>query len=536
MHSLVLHTTEIPGRALCTPDLEQTPPGQAFHATVCILGAGIAGLSLATRLARRGVQVHLLEAGGLLPEQRSQDFYRAEMPAQTHDGTSNGRFRTFGGSSTKWGGQLLPFTPDIFTPPPGSPSTAWPIHESDLSSFYPDVEGILGVDALPFTADLLPALGHPPALPSPDITLRFAKWAPFGKRNLAGTLGAEALAHGSVTVFTHANAVELQASLTNPSTITSVRVLNYHRAEFTFTADHFVVATGTVESARLLLCSPAVPNPHDQIGRYFHDHLSYHAAELHSPGRERAVERLGPFYVNGTLHSAKLEASPTLRAREHLLAVMAHVVVLEPEDSGTAAIRNLLRSLQGGRLKQAIVANLFPALRDAPQILRLVYQSRFKKRRAISKRAVLKLNIDLEQAPHPDNRIRLSTDCDALGMPRTIVDWSRREPELDTAARFAPIIREFLQAAGMDTPEWTDTQSGNLSSLLADTYHMMGGLRMGLDPATSVVDPNLKLHGLTNLHVASCAVFPSGGSSNPTFTMMALTLRLADHLAKSNNS
>jgi choline dehydrogenase-like flavoprotein len=53
---------------------------------------------------------------------------------------------------------------------------------------------------------------------------------------------------------------------------------------------------------------------------------------------------------------------------------------------------------------------------------------------------------------------------------------------------------------------------------------------MGTDPAASVVDATLKVHGLTNLYVASCAVYPSGGSSNPTFTLMALTLRLADHL------
>ena len=53
---------------------------------------------------------------------------------------------------------------------------------------------------------------------------------------------------------------------------------------------------------------------------------------------------------------------------------------------------------------------------------------------------------------------------------------------------------------------------------------------MGDDPQQSVVDRDLRVHGLANLHVASCAVYPSGGSSNPTFTLMALSLRLADHL------
>jgi choline dehydrogenase-like flavoprotein len=484
------------------------------------------------RLAQQGVKVHLLEAGGILPEERSQALYHAEMTAETHRGANDGRFRTFGGSSTQWGGQILPFTSDIFTPPAGSPSVAWPIQESDLAPFYADVQDMLGVDTLPFTAELLPALGHPPVRNSPDIIVRFAKWTPFKRRNLANTLGTKALAHPLVTVFIHANVVQLEASHTDRSRIESVRVLNYDAGEFRFAATHFVICAGTIESSRLLLCSPDVLNPHDQIGRYFHDHVAYHAAKFHSPGRERAVEMLGPFYVDGTIHSAKLEASPSLRNRDHLLAVMAHVVVLEPEDSGTAAVRNLIRSLHSGKLKDAIFANLIPVFRGAGDVGRLLFYSRFKKRRAVSKRAILRLNIDVEQSPHPDNRIRLSnTETDTLGMPLTVVDWRIREPEMDTAARYAYIIHDYLKATGIDIPEWTDSVVEHTTPFMLDTNHMMGGLRMGIDPASSVVDRDLTVHGLANLHVASCAVFPSGSSSNPTFTMMALTLRLADRLA-----
>ena len=90
-----------------------------------------------------------------------------------------------------------------------------------------------------------------------------------------------------------------------------------------------------------------------------------------------------------------------------------------------------------------------------------------------------------------------------------------------------PILRQYLSAAGIDSLEW---EQG--TPVMVDTYHMMGGLRMGVDPAASVVDADLKVHGLQNLHIASCAVFPSGGSSNPTFTLMALTLRLANHLVE----
>src|ERR1700736_5942828 len=108
-------------------DLESTPAGRSFSSTVCVIGGGIAGLVLATRLAKDGVDVHVLEAGGLQFEQRSQDLYKAEMTYGNHRGSNDGRFRTFGGSSTQWGGQVLPFTPDIFKPPAGSPSLPWPI-------------------------------------------------------------------------------------------------------------------------------------------------------------------------------------------------------------------------------------------------------------------------------------------------------------------------------------------------------------------------------------------------------------------------
>jgi choline dehydrogenase-like flavoprotein len=511
-------------------DLDQVTP-QSFHSTVCIVGGGIAGLTLAMRLAGRGIAVTLLEAGGLQPEPRSQALYAAEMTSGNHRGTNDGRFRTFGGSSTQWGGQILPFTSDIFAPPLGSPSLRWPIQENTLTPYYSEVQRILGVDSLPFTVDLLPALGHKAPTPSPDILVRFAKWTPFQSRNLANTIGDEALAHPGVTVFTHANAISFHAGPQDPQRIQSVRVLNYALQEFFFTASNFVLCAGTVESSRLLLCSPDVPNPHDQIGRYLHDHVAYHAARFESPVRERIVNRFGPFYVDGTIHSCKFEASPALRSRERLLAVMAHIVVIEPEGSGVDAIRNVLRSRQTGNFLAAFTSNLGPMIRGIGDVVRILYYSRFKKRRAVSRHAILRLNIDVEQAPDPGNRVRLSpVHTDALGLPTTIVDWRINDLEKDTAARYAYMVQDYLRSLDLFPTEWNESVLNHTMPGMLDTNHAMGGLRMGDDPSASVVNTDLAVHGLDNLHVASCAVFPSGSSSNPTFTMMALTLRLADRL------
>jgi hypothetical protein len=510
-------------------DLDRLETAGPQQSPFCIVGGGIAGLMLAQRLARSGLDVSVLEAGGLQLEDRSQALYQAEMAATHHLGSTEGRVRTFGGSSTRWGGQLLPFTEDIFTPVAGSPSLPWPIGESAISSYYDEIQRIMHLGSLPFTDALLPALGHKPVLFSPEIRLRYSKWAPFNKRNLARTVGRECLAHPRIRLFTHANVASLHG---RGDRITSARVLDYKGRAFDFRAGRFVVAAGTIESSRLLLASLAVPNEHDQLGRYFHDHVSLHAAILPAAARHQVFDRLGPFFVNGVLHTCKMEATSELQRERGLLAVMAHVIVQEPEDSGIAAVRNLLVSIQRGKLNQAFTGNLVPMLRGSSDVARLLWFSKVLRRRAVSKRAVVRLNIDMEQAATPANRIRLSNNLDLLGLPKAIVDWRVGDAEYETSRKFAQIIKQQLEAAGFAALDWTPGLLEGDRPAMADSYHSMGGLRMGVDPTSSVVDVDLKVHGLKNLYVASCAVYPSGGSSNPTFTLMALAMRLGDHLSR----
>ena len=508
-------------------DLEQLDASAAPEAEICVVGGGVAGLVLARRLSSAGKRVMLLEAGGLEFEERSQAFYAAEMTAENHRGSTDGRFRTFGGSSTRWGGQLLPFSADIFSPLPGSGGVAWPIEQEAITPYYQQVQDIFQVGSLPFTRELLPALGHAAVQLTPKMRLRYSKWAPFQRRNLANTLGRELVDDPKVMVYTHANVASFEGE---GNRVTHARVLDYGGREFGFRAEMFVVCCGTVESSRLLLSSAIVPNAHDQLGRYFHDHVALHAAVLPKAAVAKITERLGPFLAGGVLYTCKIEATPELQQEAGMVAVMAHFIVQEPEDSGIAAVRNLLTSVQQGKLKDALTKNLLPMLRGTGDVLRLVWASKVRKRRAISGAATMRMNIEMEQRANAENRVRLSDERDALGLRKTVVDWRIGPSEYATAATYARIVQKEFEAEGFPELEWTPGLLKDVRPSIADCYHPMGGLRMGVDPAVSVVDADLKVHGMDNLFVASCAVFPSGGSSNPTFTLMALTMRLADYL------
>ena len=85
----------------------------------------------------------------------------------------------------------------------------WPIAAEVVEPFYGELQKLLGVDSLPFEAELLGALGRPGVDFSDAVTLRFSKWIPFAGRNLARTLGAKALENAKITVVSHANVAEL---------------------------------------------------------------------------------------------------------------------------------------------------------------------------------------------------------------------------------------------------------------------------------------------------------------------------------------
>jgi choline dehydrogenase-like flavoprotein len=504
----------------------------AVQSRVCIVGAGIAGIVLAHRLVQQGVDVVLLEAGGKSIDDAEQElFAEALLDGSPHQGTDHGRFRVYGGTSVRWGGQLLPLA--------DQPQPRWPIAAESLTPFYVEAERLLGIDALPFDAKGFFAdtgIAAPPMLDKlSGIEVRLSKWTPFRRRNLAATLGRELLAHPRAQVFLHAQTTELLLA-PERTRLAAVVVRLPGGTHLRVAAEQFVLAAGTVESVRLLLASRSVAregvgNVHGQVGRNFHDHLTLPAAAITGNARARLLSALRPWvvrYKGGWItHSAKLEATPDLRTRLGINPVLAHLTLEEPDGSGLAAVRAMLRARQDGGVARAILANAAQLPAVVLEAARLAWVAQRQQRRFVSRHARVQLYLNAAQDAPSASRICLSEKLDAFGEPLPVIDWRISAQELQTLRAFAAHLRSQFDRQGLEGVAWAPELFDDARPLLRleDARHAMG-----LDPRSGVVDAQLAVHGLDNLSVASPATFPTGEAHLPTLTLMALTLRLAERL------
>jgi choline dehydrogenase-like flavoprotein len=140
------------------------------------------------------------------------------------------------------------------------------------------------------------------------------------------------------------------------------------------------------------------------------------------------------------------------------------------------------------------------------------------------------LGCGMEIAPDPDRRLTLTAEKDALGMPRLKLDMRISDDDfLQYRNTLKELSRQLLLArTGMI--RILHTSRAEWLSVMDWGNHHMGTTRMHNDPRRGVVDVNSKVHGVSNLFIAGSAVFPTYGASNPTLNLIALVLRLADHL------
>jgi GMC oxidoreductase/NAD(P)-binding Rossmann-like domain len=519
-------------------DLRRASAEGPESAETLIVGSGAVGLTMAVELARAGRQVIVLEAGAQGVEAESQEFFKsARWRDQNLPGLHLGRFRALGGTTNFWGGQLLPFDPIVFEPRPWVADIAWPISREELKPYYERGYELLGIGR-PLTDDAAWKRVNivPPDL-GKDIEFLFSTWAP--ESNLATLFDSELGDSASLCVFVNAPVVALELDQ-SCERVASVLVRTVDGLARRFSAERVILANGTVEIARLLKLpladgrqTPWHSNP--WLGRGFLDHIDCLAGQATPLDKRRFHDLFDNAYLDGVKYAPKLKLAAQAQREEKLVGVTGFFLTSSSFDEHRENARVLARALLRGHFRWQLMpspSELMSMLRVAlPMIVRYL---RYRRIYHPADRGI-QFRLMSEQVPLPQSAIHLSGKCDALGMPLVEMDWRIDGREIETMATFAERVAEHFdrhQLATIRLDPALVARDHNLLKQCNDYYHHMGMARMANTAAEGVVDRDLKVFGTRNFYVAGAAVYPTTGFANPTFTAIALGLRLANAICR----
>ncbi len=507
------------------------------EADVCIVGAGAAGGVLAHDLAKAGLRVVVIEAGPFWNPQT--DFASDELATQRLawqetrlvDGKNplrlghNNSGRGVGGGTVHFTGVFLRFhESDFMTKSVDGVGEDWPISYNDLAPYYDRIEkeiavsgphhfpwgpfngpypypvrepisansqlfreacAKLGIDSVvaPLAILSAPFDGRPPC-----INRGFCNQGCLPNAKYSGLIqhvpkaiqaGAEVLSDCMVTQIE-----------TDGSRVTGV-VFNHDGKTYRQKARIVILAGFVVETPRLLLHSATshfpdgLANSSGWVGKAIMPHSSHDVYGL-LPEEVRIYK--GTPVLALTQHFYETDRERGFARGYTLNAHGARPVAIS---SAFATQRADGTMMWGKQLREAMLDYNYYA----------------------------RVTLVGEVLPHPDNAVTLSNEKDEYGMPIPKVTFSYQENDLRLIDHAVEQMKRIIEAMG-----------GKPAHVIDDTAHLMGGCRMGSNPAESVVNEFGQTHDIPNLFIAGAATFVTSGGGNPTNTVMALAARTADYL------
>jgi len=548
-------------------DLAEASADQLPDVDLCIIGSGPAGLTVVRELSGSGLNIAVLESGRRQPTRRGDALRVVRSEGIVIKDYS--RERVLGGSSASWSGLSSPLDEIDMEQRPWLRHSGWPISRNDLVPYWHAAAeryrfaplsdyGDEGFGAVRQRGDSYPSWS---ALRE-KVFLARAEAQHFGIDHV------DLFEATGVDLYLDATVQELRADGSDSCVQRAILRTGAGR-ELALRARIFVLATGGLENSRLLLsstdlCTAGLGNEHDQVGRYLMNHpKNYHGTvELSKPAHDmpwlfgclfgdyagyaglqlpEQVQR-DRGLVNGYVRFEPLFPWSDCRGVEAL-------VFLVKRSRGVGGF--MTKRSRGGRLVSLrdysetgddsdlqnerkrwfdYLVLLFTIAVNLPMVLRYVV-ARLRDRRA-PKVTRLRLRNFMEMEPDPENRVTLGDELDVDGRPITVVKHAPTALDKRSIAAVHEALSADLASNGFGTLQGALSGDEQPWPVQEDASHHMGGTRMGHDPATSVVRPDCRLHAVENVYIAGSSVFPTSGCANPTFTLVALSIRLAEQLAE----
>lgn len=525
---------------------------------ICVVGSGPVGLVVALELAKLGQAVTLLESGGMQPDPEAQRLSEAIRldPARNTD-MSLAVQRRFGGTSNLWGAGCVPLDPIDFERRPLTAEAGWPLSYDDFAACLPAACRYANCGS--GFEQPVPGLAVPDARFTADCLIRYAD-PPSFRKAYADTVASSSL----ITAFLDASVTGFEFA--EDGRVTGLVVRGRDGTAGGVKAGIVVLACGGVETARLLLAAQAEAprrfgGEGGPLGRYYMGHLSGAIADIRlaHAGLDRSFDFFrGP---DSAYARRRLTAAADFQRRENLTNVAfwptlppmsdpAHrdpvlslaYLVLSVPPLGRALVSESLRRINvgDGDARPAHLRNVMAGLPGIACFLPRFLYGRFLAPRRLpglhlrnaARRYVL--HYHAEHLPDAESRIRLSTERDALGLHRAVLDLRFGEADVEPIVRTHEHLADWLAETGLGELIWharREERGTRVMELAGDGVHQIGSARMAESPRRGVVDRDCRVFGSCNLFLAGSAVFPTSGQANPTLTALALGIRTARVIA-----
>ncbi len=467
---------------------------------LCIVGAGAAGITIADRMRNRGLRIALIEAGGEEYSEESQDSYKGKVTGDPYFDLDAARLRFLGGTTNHWGGWSRSFDRIDFERHYMGQEYIWPIKYDDVARYREESCEILEIgNDFEFGQN------------SGDEAIRQIKFQFSTPVNFRDKYQGMISNAPDISLFLNANLIGLKG---NGGRITAAAFRGYENTSMEVRARKFVFAMGGIENSRFMLWfarkyGSEFFDTTTPIGKYWMEHHSY---------------TLGRALVSDTLYDGN---TPYDRVNYHADARKLTFYSLNDRpqiDSGILGCALRLKGLDPEVTRSMVTELLCLAPGLGSRVASLA------SRKLIC--GVI-MQASWEQAPSPENHVRLSPSVDKLGVPRVELVWEKKPIDRKTIRETVRQFNQWLMQKDLGRLQLEAWILDDLDYPADDEiagYHHMGGTRMSDSPEYGVVDGNCKVFGSENLYVAGSSVFTTGGHNNPTLPIVELSLRLADHL------
>jgi hypothetical protein len=549
--------------------------GARLDADLVVVGAGPAGVASALEAARKGVDVILVETGNRKQSPEYQKLSEAHWQhPDVHAPVELAVSRQLGGTSSMWGGRCVPYDRIDFVERDIAPDSAWPVTFEDVQPYFESACRWLLCGRAIFNANELEHLPRHMIARLEDgaiTTSSLERWSlpvDFGKEyfnDLCETAG--------LRVITDATCVRINLD-DDGARATDIDCRTLSGNSFTVAAGNVIVAAGGLESTRLLMCSPgpggkSIGDHSGQLGHWYMAHLEGVIAELvlsdsaedtiywyerdidGSYVRRRFAFAESYLLEHGLPNISGWIANPELADASHrnaqlsltYLALISPLGFLFAPTAQRLSLtgRNIPGTPYGMAERSPVWAHIRNLLRHPIETIRFLADFGIRRVFAPGRKPpgffvgnpanCYPFQYHAEHLPHYDSWVKLAEDVDDIGMPKLDIDILFTDEDIEGVLAAHRHWDSYLRASGVGRLDYlADDLAAAVRARTGGGFHQVGTTRMSKDPEKGVVDENLAVHGVPNVHVVSSSVFVTSGQANSTFMVLVFAIRLAERL------